>query len=81
MELLHPQQHKKKNPLEPSLWIDEPVDDAISLLENALRGDEPASCADGHADEVQPLLEENTRLRELLAQLSEIIGSNVGSAR
>ena len=29
------------HPAKPPLWVAEPVDDSLSLLENALRGDEP----------------------------------------
>ena len=73
--------HRQSRRVEPSLWTNEPVDDALSLLDNALRGDGPASCGDEHTAEVHSLLEENAPLRELLAQLSELIRSNVGPAR
>ena len=43
MGMNHPPRNKQGRPGEPSLWADEPTDDALSLLEeNALRGDEPA---------------------------------------
>lgn len=74
-------QHNKQSRGEPSHWTDEPTDDALSLLENARRGDEPALCDDEHTDEVHGLLEENARLRELLVQLSDLISSNVVRAR
>jgi hypothetical protein len=80
MELDH-SPHRQSRRVEPSLWTNEPVDDAFSLLDNALRGDGSAPCGDDHTDEVHLLLEENARLRELLAQLSELIRSNVGPAR
>ena len=80
MELSH-SPHKQSRRVEPSLWTNESVDDAFSLLDNALREDGPAPCGDDHTDEVHLLLEENARLRELLAQLSELIRSNVGPAR
>jgi len=80
MELTH-SPSKQGRRVEPSLWNSEPVDDAFLLLDNALRGDGPAPCGDEHADEIRSLHEENARLRELLAQLSELIRSNVGPAR
>jgi hypothetical protein len=68
MQTDHPKHHKRS---EPSLWVDIPVDDAFSLLENALREDFPARRGDERHDEVHSLREENARLRKLLAQLSE----------
>ena len=60
---------------EPSLWVDEPTDDALSLLEeNALRGDEPALWGDERTDDVHSLLEENARLRKLAIKLSNLLG-------
>ena len=80
MELAH-SPHRQSRRVEPSLWTSEPVDDAFSLLDNALRGDGSAPSGDEHADEVYSLREENARLRELLARLSELIRINVGPAR
>jgi hypothetical protein len=80
MELVH-SPHRQSRRVEPSLWSSEPIDDAFSLLDNALRGDGPAHCGDEHTDEVYSLRKENARLRELLAQLSELIRSNVRPAR
>jgi len=77
MKPIHPPHHKLDVRGDPSLWAAEPTDDALSLLENALRGDEPALCGDEHTDEIQLLREENARLRELLAQLSDLTRSNV----
>ena len=66
----------------PSLWVAEPVDDSFSLLENALRGDEPPLWDNnGHTEDVRSLLEENARLRGLLVQLSALICKNVVHAR
>ena len=52
---------------EPSFWTNEPTDDALSLLQDCLRGDELAS-------EPQSLLEENAQLRKLAVQLSNLLG-------
>lgn len=60
----------------PSFWADPPTDDAFSLLESALQGDEASQRRDEPADEPRALLEENARLRELLAQLSDIVRRN-----
>ena len=79
MELAH-SPHKQSRRVEPSLWTNEPVDGALSLLDNTLRGTGPAPYSDEHIDDVHSLLEENARLRGLLAQLSELIRSNVGPA-
>jgi hypothetical protein len=70
MQLNHPQPIKRRRS-EPSLWVDMPTDDAFSLLENALREDKPARRGeDNNKDQIHLLLEENARLRKLLAQLS-----------
>ena len=45
MRVDHPQPNKRDRRAEPSFWVEEPTDDAFSLLENALRGDEPALVA------------------------------------
>ena len=68
MRVDHPHLNKRDRRAEPSFWVEEPTDDALSLLENALRGDEPAARRDEHADETNALIEENARLRELLSQ-------------
>ena len=74
MQIENPQHGKRRrrNRSEPSLWVDEPADNVFSLLENALREDEPAYCGDEHNEQVNFLLEENARLRKLLAQLSDL---------
>jgi hypothetical protein len=64
----------------PTLWANEPADDALPLLEDALREDESSLRGDENTD-VHSLLEENARLRELLAQLSNLIRRNVVHAR
>jgi len=81
MEADYPARNKQGRLLEPSLWVDEPTDDARLLLEeNALRGDEPAPWCDEHTDDVHLLLAENARLRGLLVQLSDLIRRNVDHA-
>jgi len=57
MELDH-LPHRQSRRVEPSLWTNEPVDDSLSLLDDALREDGPAPCGDDHTDEVLLLLEE-----------------------
>jgi hypothetical protein len=68
MQTDHPKHHKRPHSA-PSLWVDQPVDDAFSLLEHALREDQPARGEDKGRDEVRSLREENARLRKLLATL------------
>jgi hypothetical protein len=69
-----PARNKQGHPGEPSLWVDESADDALPLLEDALRGDEPSLWADEHLDEVRSLREENARLRGLLITSTSAIG-------
>ena len=61
----------------PSLWADEPADDAPPLLAGALREDEPSLWVDEYTDDVHSLLEENARLRGLLVRPSGPIRGNV----
>jgi hypothetical protein len=82
MGIDHPLRSKQGRLSEPSLWADQPADDALSLLEeNALQGDEQALWDDEPADDVHSLLEENARLRGLLVQLSDLILKNVVHSR
>jgi hypothetical protein len=76
----HPPRNKQGRPSEPTLWANEPADDALPLLEDALREDESSLWVDENT-EVYSLLEENARLRELLVQLSNLIRRNVVHAR
>jgi hypothetical protein len=76
-----PPRNKQDRPGEPSLWAGEPTDDALPLLEDALREDEPSIWGDEHTDDVPLLLEENARLRGLLVQLSDLIRRNVVHTR
>lgn len=73
MRVDHPQLDKRGRRTDPSFWPEEPTDDALSLLENALSGDEPALRRGEPDDEARSLQEENARLRQLVAQLSEMI--------
>jgi hypothetical protein len=67
MGTAYPPRDKPRRP--PSLWADEPADDARSLVvENALRADQPALWGDEKAGDVDALREENARLRGLLIQ-------------
>jgi len=68
-------------PAKPPLWVAEPVDDSLSLLENALRGDEPSLWDGEHTEDVNSLIGENARLRRLVVQLSNLILTNVFHAR
>ena len=58
----HPPRDKQARLDKPSLWIDEPADDSLALLENALRGDEPSLRDGEHTEDDYSLLEENARL-------------------
>ncbi|MGH9806161.1 MAG: hypothetical protein ACRD9W_02685, partial [Terriglobia bacterium] len=63
------------------LWADDPADDAFSLFDDVALRDEPALWGEERTDDIHLLLEENARLRGLLAQLSELIRKNGISAR
>jgi len=81
METDHPPRDKQAYLAKPSLWVAEPTDDSLSLLENALREDEPSLRDDEHTEDVHLLREENARLRGLVVQLSHLICKNVVHAR
>ena len=76
----HPPRNKQGRPSAPTLWADEPADDALPLLEDALREDESSPWVDENTD-VHSLIEENARLRELVVQLSNLVRRNVVHAR
>jgi hypothetical protein len=81
MEADYPPRNKQGRPGEPSLWVDEPTDDALlTVEENAPGGDEPAPWSGEHTGDIPSLLEENARLRGLLVQLSDLIRRNVDHA-
>ena len=48
----HPSRDKQAHRAKPSLWAAEPIDDSLSLLENALREDEPSLWDGEHTDDV-----------------------------
>ena len=81
METDHLPRDKQAYLAKPSLWVAEPADDSLSLLENALREDEPSLRDDEHTEDVHSLREENARLRGLVVQLSHLICKNVVHAR
>jgi hypothetical protein len=81
METDHLPRDKQAYLAKPSLLVTEPADDFLSLLENALRGDEPSLRNDEHTEDVRSLLDENARLRGLVVQLSNLICKNVVHAR
>ena len=82
MEADYPPRNKQGRPGEPSLWVDEPTDNALlTVEENAPGGDEPAPWSGEHTGDIPSLLEENARLRRLLVQLSGLIRRNVVDAR
>jgi hypothetical protein len=64
----------------PTLWADDPGDDTLSLFETTLRDDETAPWGEERTDDIHMLLEENARLRALLAQLSDLLRKNGISA-
>src|SRR5882672_8861416 len=77
----HLPRNKQGRLAEASLGFDENTDCAVSLLEGALRGDEPSLWGDEHSDDMHSLLEENARLRRLLVQVSDLIRRNVVHSR
>ena len=66
METDHPPRDKQAYLAKPSLWVAEPTDDSLSLLENALQGDEPSLWDGEHTEDVNSLIDENARLRGLV---------------
>jgi hypothetical protein len=70
--------NKQRRPAEPSLWVDENNDSAVSLLE---KNDEPLFEDDECGDDIPSLLEENARLRGLLVKLSDLLLKNLVDAK
>ena len=77
----HPPRDKQVHLNKPSLWADEPADNSLALLENALRKDEPSLRDGEHTEEVCSLLGKNAGLRAPLVQLSDHIHTNVVPTR
>ena len=77
----HPPRNKQGHISCPSLWADEPADDALPLLDGALREDEPSLWGDEHKDDLHSLLEENARIRGFLVRLSDLIRRNIAPVR
>jgi len=61
MGTAHPPRDKQAHFARPSLWIDQPADDVLALLENALRGDEPSPWDREHIEDDCSLLEDDAR--------------------
>jgi hypothetical protein len=78
MRIEHLPRNKQRRPAEPSLWVDENTDGAVSLLE---KNDEPLFEYDERSDGIHSLLEENARLRGLLVKLSDLVLKNVVDAK
>ena len=70
--------NKQRRPAEPSLWVAENNDSAVSLLE---KNDEPLFEDDERGDDIPSLLEENARLRGLLVKLSDLLLKNLVDAK
>ena len=77
----HPPRNKQGHISCPSLWADEPADDALPLLDGALREDGPSLWGDEHKDDLHSLLEENARIRGFLVRLSDLIRRNIAPVR
>jgi hypothetical protein len=78
MRVEHLPRNKQRRPAEPSLWVDENTDGAVSLLE---KNDEPLFEGDERSGGIHSLLEENARLRGLLVKLSDLVLKNVVDAK
>lgn len=77
----HPLRDKQAHLNKPSLWVDEPTDVSLSLLENALREDGPSLRDGEHTEEVYSLPEKDAGLRGPVVQLSDHIHTNVVCTR
>jgi hypothetical protein len=77
----HPPRDKQAHRAKPSLWAAEPIDDSLSLLENALREDEPSLWDGERTDDVNSPLRRLPGFPGLLVQPSDLIRKNVVHAR
>jgi hypothetical protein len=73
--------HRQSRSVEPSLWTNKPLDDALSLLADALREDGPAPRDDDHSDEVLSLLEELGYVPMIIDPEEIVILSNHGTMK
>ena len=80
MELDH-SPHRQSRSVEPSLWTNKPLDDALSLLDDALREDGRAPRDDDHSDEVLSLLEELGYVPMIIDPEEIVILSNHGTMK
>jgi hypothetical protein len=68
--------NKHRRLAQPSLWVDENTDVAVSLLEE---NDAPSLWGDEHSVDMHSLLEENALLRRMLVKL-DLVLKKVGDA-
>ena len=76
MGIEHLPRNKQRRPAEPSLWVKENADSAVSLPEE---NDAPSLWDDEHSDDMQSLLEENALLRRILVKLDLVLKKVVDS--
>jgi len=70
MGIEHLPRDKQRRHAEPSLWVKENTDSAVSLPEE---NDAPSLWDDEHSDDMQSLLEENALLRRILVKLDLVL--------
>ena len=71
MGTVHPPRDKQTHLDKPSLWLDQPAEEFLSL-ENIFRKDEPSLGGKEFIEKICSPLEEHTRLRKLFGQLSDL---------
>jgi hypothetical protein len=70
MGIEHLPRDKQRRHAEPSLWVKEDTDSAVSIPE---KNDSPSLLGDEHSDDMQSLLEENALLRRILVKLDLVL--------
>ena len=70
MGIEHLPRDKQRRHAEPSLWVKENTDSAVSIPEE---NDAPSVWGDEHSDDMQSLLEENALLRRILVKLDLVL--------